>query len=66
MKKLFVFAITLLFAIGAATAADREHTLKIYNWADYIDEDVLVQFQEWYKVQWFTTSSRTRTYATSR
>ena len=51
MKKLFVFAITLLFAIGAATAADREHTLKIYNWADYIDEDVLVQFQEWYKEQ---------------
>lgn len=51
MKKLFVFAITLLFAIGAATAADREHTLKIYNWADYIDEDVLSQFQEWYKEQ---------------
>lgn len=51
MRKLFVFAITLLFAIGAATAADREHTLKIYNWADYIDEDVLSQFQEWYKEQ---------------
>lgn len=51
MKKLFVFAITLLFAIGAATAADREHTLKIYNWADYIDEDVLTEFQEWYKEQ---------------
>ena len=51
MRKLFIFAITLLFAIGAATAADREHTLKIYNWADYIDEDVLSQFQEWYKEQ---------------
>ena len=51
MKKLFVFATTLLFAIGAATAADREHTLKIYNWADYIDEDVLTEFQEWYKEQ---------------
>lgn len=51
MKKLFVFAITLLFAIGAATAADREHTLKIYNWADYIDEDMLTEFQEWYKEQ---------------
>ncbi|MBQ7311579.1 MAG: ABC transporter substrate-binding protein [Alistipes sp.] len=51
MKKLFVFAITLLFAIGAATAADREHTLKIYNWADYIDEDVLTEFQVWYKEQ---------------
>ena len=51
MRKLFVFAITLLFAIGAATAADREHTLKIYNWADYIDEDMLTEFQEWYKEQ---------------
>ena len=51
MKKLFVFAITLLFAIGTTTAADREHTLKVYNWADYIDEDVLTEFEQWYKEQ---------------
>lgn len=37
---------TLLFA------ADRAHTLKVYNWADYIDmENVLNTFPEWYKEQ---------------
>ena len=51
MKKLFIFVIALFTLLSTATAADREHTLKIYNWADYIDEDVLSQFQEWYKEQ---------------
>ena len=30
---------------------ERNHILKIYNWADYIDEDVLAEFPEWYKEQ---------------
>ncbi len=51
MRKLFIFVIALFTLLSTATAADREHTLKIYNWADYIDEDVLSQFQEWYKEQ---------------
>lgn len=29
----------------------RENTLKIYNWADYIDEEVLNDFPRWYKEQ---------------
>ena len=37
-----------LMALGTF-AADREHTLKVYNWADYIDEDVLNGFPAWYK-----------------
>ena len=32
-------------------AADREHTLKVYNWADYIDESLLDEFEIWYKEQ---------------
>ena len=32
-------------------AADREHTLKVYNWADYIDESLLDEFEVWYKEQ---------------
>ena len=32
-------------------AADRAHTLKVYNWADYIDETVLDDFKVWYKEQ---------------
>ena len=31
------------------TGEPRENVLKIYNWADYIDEDVLAEFPEWYK-----------------
>ena len=44
---LLAFAATTL----TANAADREHTLKIYNWADYIDESVLEDFKVWYKEQ---------------
>ena len=36
---------------GATYAADREHTLKVYNWADYIDESLLDEFVVWYKEQ---------------
>lgn len=50
MKRLLTLFAALMVAFGT-TAADREHTLKIYNWADYIDEDVLTEFQEWYKEQ---------------
>ena len=51
MRRLFTLIVALCTLIGTTTAADREHTLKIYNWADYIDEDVLVEFQQWYKEQ---------------
>lgn len=30
---------------------ERSKVLKIYNWADYIDEDVLAEFPAWYKEQ---------------
>ena len=51
MKRIIL---TILCAIGTlvtAAAADRAHTLKIYNWADYIDESVLDDFKVWYKEQ---------------
>ena len=44
--------IAALFCITTTTyAADREHTLKVYNWADYIDESLLDEFVVWYKEQ---------------
>ena len=52
MKRFFSAIAGLLF--GAAlisSAADREHTLKIYNWADYIDEELLEEFKTWYREQ---------------
>ncbi len=30
---------------------DRSEVLKVYNWGDYIDEDMLAKFPEWYKKQ---------------
>lgn len=48
MKKIFSLLLVALMALGTF-AADREHTLKVYNWADYIDEDVLNAFPAWYK-----------------
>jgi len=30
---------------------NREEILKVYNWADYIDEDVLANFPKWYEAQ---------------
>ena len=50
MKRVFYFILALCLVMPAF--ADRAHTLKIYNWADYIDMDnVLDKFPEWYKQQ---------------
>lgn len=48
MKKFYSLLLAALFAMSTF-AADREHTLKVYNWADYIDEEVLKAFPAWYK-----------------
>lgn len=54
MKKSLLIASLAALLLGfnaPSQARDREHTLKIYNWADYIDEDLLVEFPVWYKEQ---------------
>lgn len=48
MKKFYSLLFATMFVMGSF-AADRAHTLKVYNWADYIDEDVLKEFPAWYK-----------------
>ena len=30
---------------------DRDHILKVYNWADYIDEELIGEFEQWYEEQ---------------
>lgn len=41
-----------LFSLtGCYNTEPRESVLKIYNWADYIDEDMLAEFPRWYKEQ---------------
>lgn len=49
MKKLLsIFAAA---AVLAGCAGDREHTLKVYNWSDYIDESAIAEFEQWYEEQ---------------
>lgn len=49
MKKILYLATAILFL--AACSEDREHILKVYNWADYIDEELLDEFEVWYEEQ---------------
>lgn len=56
LKQTILLLIVLLSAnliSGVCNAADddRQKVLKIYNWADYIDEDLLTEFPVWYKEQ---------------
>ena len=44
------FALSLTM-IGCNQSEARKSILKVYNWADYIDEDLLSEFEEWYKEQ---------------
>ena len=47
MKKLFFIILTALTVFGCSE--DREHILKVYNWADYIDEELIDEFELWYE-----------------
>lgn len=47
---LLVAASAMLFAVGCGDSG-RQNILKVYNWGDYIDEDLIVEFEEWYKEQ---------------
>ena len=46
MKKILTLVAAALVLLGCSE--DRSHILKVYNWADYIDEDLLEEFEEWY------------------
>ena len=53
LSMLLALFLTATIFPKASTAADddRQKVLKIYNWADYIDEDLLKEFPVWYKEQ---------------
>ena len=44
---------TMFFTFNACKQSEdsRKKILKIYNWADYIDEGLLTEFPKWYKEQ---------------
>ena len=49
MKKLA--SILLALATVVACSENRDQVLKVYNWSNYIDEDVIPEFEEWYRQQ---------------
>ena len=54
MRKFYTIFLSLLAVMllpGCYDCESRENVLKIYNWGDYIDEEVLAAFPEWYKEQ---------------
>lgn len=51
LSAIILSAVLALFCLVSCEKNDREHTLKVYNWADYIDEDLLDEFEEWYEKQ---------------
>ena len=50
VRSVVVIATFGLFAVSCGDSS-REEVLKIYNWGDYIDEDLLAEFEEWYEQQ---------------
>jgi len=53
MKHLLFPLLIALLTLNSCVRSqeERNQILKVYNWADYIDEDVLAEFPEWYKQQ---------------
>ena len=49
MKRLFILLAAAIMFFGCSE--DRDHILKVYNWADYIDEELLDEFEDWYLEQ---------------
>ena len=46
MKKIIYCILAALVLLGCSE--DRNSILKVYNWADYIDEELLDEFEQWY------------------
>lgn len=59
MKKILSFVLVLAVVLSAGialsgcggAASDKKVTLKVYNWGDYIGEDVVKQFEEKYNIK---------------
>ena len=48
MIKRIVMAVCIAaaFGISSTVSADEEKTVNVYNWSDYIDEEILEQFEQ--------------------
>ncbi len=48
---LFLSLLMILQLSSCYNKENREEILKVYNWGDYIDEDILAEFPKWYEEQ---------------
>ncbi len=48
MKKIFIWLAAALM-LATSCGGDRSKVLKVYNWSDYIGDDVISDFEQWYK-----------------
>ena len=51
MKKIIYIISLVLMLISCSSSEERSHILKVYNWADYIDEELIGEFEQWYEEQ---------------
>ena len=51
MKKIIYIISLALMLVGCSSSEERNHILKVYNWADYIDEELIGEFEQWYEEQ---------------
>ena len=49
MKRIIYLVIAAFVLLGCSE--DRSQILKVYNWADYIDEELIGEFEQWYEEQ---------------
>ncbi len=49
MKRI-IYILLSLFAL-CSCSQDRAQIIKVYNWSNYIDEDVIPMFEDWYEQQ---------------
>ena len=50
-KYMASLVVVALLCVGCSGDDERLGRLKVYNWGDYIDEELLVEFEEWYAEQ---------------
>ena len=51
MKRVLLTLLAAAALLLCGCSQDRAHILKVYNWADYIDEDLIGEFEQWYEEQ---------------
>ncbi len=48
MKKIFIWLAAALM-LATSCGSDRSKVLKVYNWSDYIGDNVIADFEQWYQ-----------------